>query len=119
MGPGTWWHACGGVDSVRPQAALASGPRSVKDPLASHAACATGTLNMLVGAKDAGVRRFVYAGSSSAYGDTPTLPKHEGMPSLPRSLAPGGISRAVPSLAGLSCCSRIPDVHPPPQPSET
>ncbi|MCH7565698.1 MAG: SDR family oxidoreductase [Gemmatimonadetes bacterium] len=83
--PSTCRDACEGVDYVLHQAALASVPRSVKDPLASHAACATGTLNMLVGAKDAGVRRFVYAGSSSAYGDTPTLPKHEGMPSLPRS----------------------------------
>ena len=83
--PGICHGACEGMDYVFHQAALASVPRSVKDPLGSHAACATGTLNMLVGAKDAGVRRFVYAGSSSAYGVTPTLPKHEAMPSLPQS----------------------------------
>ena len=91
---GTCRDACDGVDFVLHQAALASVPRSVKDPLASHAACATGTLNMLVAANDAGVRRFVHAGSSSAYGDTPTLPKQGDMPSIPRS------PYAVSKLAG-------------------
>ena len=86
--------ACTGVDFVLHQAALASVARSVADPTATHAVCATGTLNMLVAANDAGVRRLVYAGSSSAYGDTPTLPKHEGMASMPRS------PYAVAKLAG-------------------
>ena len=83
--PGTCRDACDGMDYVLHQAALASVPRSVEDPLGTHAACSTGTLNVLVAAKEAGVRRVVYAGSSSAYGDTPTLPKHEAMPSVPMS----------------------------------
>ena len=73
------------MDYVLHQAALPSVPRSIADPGLSHAACATGTLNMLVAARDAGVKRFVYAGSSSAYGDTPKLPKVENMPVYPRS----------------------------------
>lgn len=86
--------ACEGVDYVFHQAALPSVARSVADPTATHHVSATGTLNMLVAASDAGVRRLVYAGSSSAYGDTPTLPKHEEMPSMPRS------PYAVAKLAG-------------------
>ncbi|MEZ4415132.1 MAG: SDR family oxidoreductase [Gemmatimonadota bacterium] len=74
-----------GVDYVLHQAALPSVPRSIRDPLASHAAGATGTLNLLVAAKEAGVKRFVYAGSSSAYGNTPVLPKREDMPAKPLS----------------------------------
>ena len=70
--------ACVGIDYVLHQAALPSVSRSVSNPIATHDVSATGTLNMLVAANDAGVRRLVYAGSSSAYGDTPTLPKHEG-----------------------------------------
>ena len=58
-----------GVEVVFHQAALPSVPRSVEDPLETHLHCATGTLNVLVAAKDAGVRRVVYAASSSAYGD--------------------------------------------------
>jgi len=69
--------ACDGVDFVLHQAALGSVPRSVADPLTSHAVNVTGTLNMLVAARDAGVRRFVYAASSSTYGDHPGLPKVE------------------------------------------
>jgi UDP-N-acetylglucosamine 4-epimerase len=69
--------ACAGVDLVLHQAALGSVPRSLADPLATHRANATGFLNMLVGARDAGVRRFVYAASSSTYGDSPALPKVE------------------------------------------
>jgi nucleoside-diphosphate-sugar epimerase len=68
--------ACVGIDYVLHQAALPSVSRSVSNPIATHDVSATGTLNMLVAANDAGVRRLVYAGSSSAYGDTPTLPKH-------------------------------------------
>jgi nucleoside-diphosphate-sugar epimerase len=96
--PATCAAACEGIDFVLHQAALASVPRSVTNPAATHAACATGTLNMLIAARDAGVRRFVYAGSSSAYGDTPTLPKVESMPSLPRS------PYAVAKLAGEQYC---------------
>jgi UDP-N-acetylglucosamine 4-epimerase len=69
--------ACAGVDLVLHQAALGSVPRSIADPLVTHRANATGFLNMLVAARDAGVRRFVYAASSSTYGDSPALPKVE------------------------------------------
>ncbi|NOZ85568.1 MAG: SDR family oxidoreductase [Deltaproteobacteria bacterium] len=77
--------ACIGMDIVFHEAAIPSVPRSVKDPVTSHQANATGTLNMLVAARDAGVRRLVYAASSSAYGDTPTLPKVETMRATPMS----------------------------------
>ncbi|HYB50704.1 MAG TPA: SDR family oxidoreductase [Burkholderiaceae bacterium] len=69
--------ACEGIDIVLHEAALGSVPRSMEDPLASHRANVTGFLNMLVAARDAGVRRFVYAASSSTYGDHPGLPKVE------------------------------------------
>jgi UDP-N-acetylglucosamine 4-epimerase len=69
--------ACEGMDYVNHQAALGSVPRSVKDPLATHAVNATGFLNMLVAARDAKAKRFVYASSSSVYGDHPVLPKKE------------------------------------------
>ena len=68
-----------GVEIVFHEAALASVPRSVADPVSTNQNCVDATLNVLVAARAAGVRRVVYAGSSSAYGDTPTLPKHEGM----------------------------------------
>ena len=77
--------ACEGVDFVLHHAALASVPRSVKDPLSSHESNVNGTLNLLIAARDAKVRRVVYAASSSAYGDQPTQPKHEDMPPLPLS----------------------------------
>ncbi len=83
--PQTCVRACAGVDYVFHQAALPSVPRSIQDPLATHQACATGTLNILLAARDAGVRRLLYAGSSSAYGDSPALPKREDMPVAPRS----------------------------------
>lgn len=70
-------RACSGADYVLHQAALGSVPRSIEDPLASHEANVSGFLNMLVAARDARVRRFVYASSSSVYGDHPTLPKVE------------------------------------------
>ena len=86
--------ACRDIDFVLHQAALPSVPRSVKDPLASNRSNAEGTLNLLVAARDAKVKRVIYASSSSLYGDTPTLPKHEGM-------APDPISPyAVAKLAG-------------------
>ena len=78
-------RACQGVDYVIHQAALASVPRSVKDPLASHDSNINGTLNLLLAARDANVRRIVYAASSSAYGDQPTQPKHEEMSPAPLS----------------------------------
>ena len=75
------------------QAAIPSVPRSVKDPLTSHRANVEATLNVLVAARDAGVRRLVFAGSSSAYGNTPTLPKHEEMPNSP--LSPYALQKVV------------------------
>ena len=71
--------ACAGVDFLLHQAAIPSVPKSVLDPLGSNRANVDGTVNVLVAARDAKVKRVVYAASSSAYGDTPTLPKHEGM----------------------------------------
>ena len=90
----TCTHACRGVDYVLHQAALPSVARSVADPRRTHDVSATGTLNMLRAAHAAGTKRFVYAGSSSAYGDTPTLPKREDMAPRPRS------PYAVAKLAG-------------------
>jgi UDP-glucose 4-epimerase len=72
-------QACAGMDYVLHQAAIPSVPKSVLDPLGSNRANADGTLNVLVAARDARVKRVVYAASSSAYGDTPTLPKREAM----------------------------------------
>ncbi len=69
--------ACKGVDIVLHQAALGSVPRSIADPLTSNSANITGFLNMLTAAKDAGIKRFVYASSSSVYGDSKELPKVE------------------------------------------
>jgi nucleoside-diphosphate-sugar epimerase len=87
-------RACAGVEVVFHEAALASVPRSVADPAGTNLHCVTATLNLLIAARAAGVRRVVYAGSSSAYGDTPTLPKDESM--LPKPISP----YAVAKLAG-------------------
>ena len=76
---------CKGMDFVIHQAALASVPRSVKDPQTSHDSNVNGTLNVLIAARDANVQRIVYAASSSAYGDQPTQPKHEEMSPAPLS----------------------------------
>jgi UDP-N-acetylglucosamine/UDP-N-acetylgalactosamine 4-epimerase len=76
--PAACREACRGVDHVLHQAALGSVPRSIRDPLASHETNVTGFLNVLWAARDAGVKRFVYASSSSVYGDHPGLPKVEG-----------------------------------------
>jgi UDP-glucose 4-epimerase len=83
--------ACDGVDFILHQAALASVPRSVKDPLTSHGSNINGTLNLLLAARDARVRRIVYAASSSAYGDQPTQPKQEEM--LPLPLSPYAVQK--------------------------
>lgn len=92
--PETCQKACAGVEIVFHEAALASVPRSVADPIGTNVNCVDATLNLLVAARDAGVRRVVYAGSSSAYGDTPTLPKREDM--VPKPISP----YAVAKLAG-------------------
>src|SRR5262245_49386969 len=78
-------RAVQGIEYVLHQAAIPSVPRSVNDPITSNRANVTATLNVLVAARDAGVKRLVYAGSSSAYGNTPTLPKREDMPTRPLS----------------------------------
>lgn len=78
-------RAVEGIDYVLHQGAIPSVPRSVADPLGSNDAGINGTLNLLVSARDAGVKRVVYASSSSVYGDSPTLPKHEQMPTHPLS----------------------------------
>jgi nucleoside-diphosphate-sugar epimerase len=83
--PGIAERAAKGMDYVLHQAAIPSVPRSVRDPVASNRANVDASLNILVAARDARVKRLVYAGSSSAYGDTPTLPKREDMPTNPLS----------------------------------
>ncbi len=92
--PAVCAQACEGIDIIFHEAALASVPRSVADPVATNINCVDATLNVLVAARAAGVRRVIYAGSSSAYGDTPTLPKREDM--LPNPISP----YAVAKLAG-------------------
>jgi UDP-N-acetylglucosamine 4-epimerase len=89
----TCQRACAGVDFVLHQAALGSVPRSIKDPLASHRSNVDGFANMLVAARDAKVKRFVYASSSSVYGDDPTLPKVEAR--MGRVLSPYAATKLV------------------------
>lgn len=84
LDPDALRHAVAGVDGVFHEAARPSVPRSVEDPLGCHACNATGSLNVANAAKEVGAK-LVYAGSSSAYGDSETLPKHEDMPTSPRS----------------------------------
>jgi nucleoside-diphosphate-sugar epimerase len=92
------------------QAALASVPRSVVDPVTSHEVNAGGTLNVLVASREAGVRRVVYASSSSVYGDSPELPKREDMGPGPSLRTPSGSSRRSSTAAssrsstGSSAC---------------
>ena len=86
-------HAVKGVDFVLHQAALPSVARSVSEPITSNEVNASGTLNMLVAARDAGVKRFVFAASSSVYGDTPELPKREDM--VPRPLSPYAVTKLL------------------------
>jgi UDP-glucose 4-epimerase len=91
-------RAVRGVEVIFHQAALASVARSLEDPATTHAVNTTGTLSLLLAARGAGVRRVVYASSSSVYGDSPTLPKREEMPTQPKS--PYAISK----LAGEQYC---------------
>jgi len=84
-------RVCAGADYVLHQAAIPSVPKSVLDPLASNRANVDGTVSLLVAARDAKVKRVVYAASSSAYGDTPTLPKHEGM--TPNPISPYAVAK--------------------------
>lgn len=82
-----------GMDFVLHQAAIPSVPRSVKNPVESHRSNVDGTLNILIAARDAKVQRLVFAGSSSVYGDSLTLPKREDMP--PNPLSPYGLHKQV------------------------
>jgi len=102
--PAVCERACAGVEVVFHEAALASVPRSVADPVSTNRNCVDATLNLLVAARATRVRRLVYAGSSSVYGDAPTLPKREEM--LPSPMSP----YAVAKLAGeyyLSSFTRV------------
>jgi nucleoside-diphosphate-sugar epimerase len=103
--PAACQKACAGVEIVFHEAALASVPRSVADPVGTNANCVEATLNLLVAARDAGVRRVVYAGSSSAYGNTPTMPKREDM--LPSPISP----YAVAKLAGENYMRSFTEVY--------
>jgi len=97
--------ACRDVDYVLHQAAIPSVPRSVDDPVTSNRANITATLNVLDAARRADVKRLVYAGSSSAYGDTPTLPKHEDMATAPKS------PYALQKLVGEQYCQMFTDLY--------
>jgi UDP-glucose 4-epimerase len=85
------YEACRGVDYVLHEAAIPSVPKSVLDPLGSNRANLDGTVNVLMAARDAKVKRVVYAASSSAYGDTPTLPKREDM--APNPISPYAVAK--------------------------
>src|SRR4051794_37015764 len=104
-------HAVRGCDAVLHQAALPSVPRSIQDPLTTNAVNVTGTLNVLLAARDAGVRRVVYASSSSVYGSNEHLPKREDQQVAPISpyavskLAGEGFCRSFTTIYGLECVS--------------
>src|SRR5262245_57077477 len=103
--PETVRRATRGAELVFHQAALASVPRSVANPLATHRACVDGTLHVLIAARDAGARRVVYAASSSAYGNSRRLPKGEDDPTAPLS------PYAVAKLAGEQYCAAFSEVY--------
>jgi len=92
--------ACAAVDYVLHEAAIPSVPKSVLDPIGSNRANIDGTVNLLVAARDAKVKRVVYAASSSAYGDTPTLPKHEAM--TPNPISPYAVAKLASELYMIS-----------------
>ena len=92
--------ACEGIDYVLHEAAIPSVPKSVIDPLGSNRANVDGTVNVLIAARDAKVKRVVYAASSSAYGDTPTLPKQEAMP--PNPISPYAVAKLASELYMVS-----------------
>lgn len=94
--PAACHKACSGVDHVLHQAALGSVPRSIENPVASNDANVSGTLNMLMAARDCGVKSFVYASSSSVYGDHPALPKVEDTIGSP--LSPYAVTKYVDEL---------------------
>lgn len=94
--PSTCREVCDGVDVVLHQAALGSVPRSIADPLTTHAVNASGFLNMIDAARRAGVKRFVYAASSSTYGDHPGLPKVED--AIGRPLSPYAVTKYLNEL---------------------
>ena len=102
---GTLHQAMHGVDYVLHQAALPSVPRSVADPVTTNEVNVNGTLNVLIAARDAHVKRIVYASSSSVYGNSPVLPKHEGMPTAP--LSPYAVSK----LASENYCQAFHQVY--------
>jgi len=97
--------AMNGVDYVFHQAAIPSVPRSIIDPATTHAVNATGTLNVLIAARDSDVKRVVYASSSSVYGNSPVLPKSEDMPTNP--LSPYAVSK----LTGEQYCRSFHEVY--------
>jgi nucleoside-diphosphate-sugar epimerase len=94
--PAVCERICQDVEIIFHEAALASVPRSVADPIATNTACVDASLYLLNAARLAGVRRVIYAGSSSAYGDTPTLPKHESM--LPNPISPYAAAKMAAEL---------------------
>ena len=103
--PSACRRAVAGVEYILHQGAIPSVQRSVDDPSISNDANVSGTLNLLIAARDAGVRRVVYASSSSVYGDSPTLPKHEDMTPRPRS------PYAVSKLAAEYYCQVFTEVY--------
>ncbi len=103
--PATVRSAMRGVEVVFHQAALASVPRSVANPMATHRVCVNGTLQVLLAARDANVRRVVYAASSSAYGNSARLPKSESDPTAPLS------PYAAAKLAGEHYCAAFSEVY--------
>jgi len=91
--PAACRKACEGVDIVLHQAALGSVPRSIKDPASTHNTNVDGFFNMILAAKDGGIKRFVYASSSSVYGDEPNLPKREER--IGKPLSPYALSKLI------------------------
>ncbi len=100
LDPGALADAMRGADYVLHQAAIPSVPRSVADPVGTSTVNVNGTLQVLVAARDAQVKRVVYAASSSVYGDTPTLPKYEAMP--PNPISPYAVAKLASELYMVS-----------------